>query len=146
MDKYDILQEKCDGVVRDMLPYVGINNVDVVIDAVNTVVRSQRPINWAFSTEPKVLLGRTSDGERYAYREVSRLGFYHAVSYGDLHETISEMLAEAEVDRQRYRDSPDVFFRQATRQRLEHVHGLLGRLESLRSGQESDLAVVVEEQ
>ncbi len=88
---YDTLRERYDGLVKDVVPKLTANAVDEAVEAVNTLVHLQRPVGWAFSDEPRVVLGITSDKQIAVYGEVGRFGFYHAVPVGQLRQRISEM-------------------------------------------------------
>ncbi|HIH12008.1 TPA: hypothetical protein HA241_07505 [Candidatus Woesearchaeota archaeon] len=97
-DKYENLREAYDGLIKNIVPELTAQTVDEAVQAVNTLVRLQRPVNWAVSNEPRVILGVTSDGEKAVYGEVGRLGFYIAVPFNDLRERISTLVEEGRID------------------------------------------------
>ena len=135
LDQYDVLRETYDSLVKTVVPTLTAETVDVAVDAVNTLVRLQRPVNWAFSEEPRVVLGMTSDKERVAYGEVTRLGFYHALPFDKLHQTVEKMVSEARTDYEDEKENKDsdTFLRRVTYERLQHVESLLENLVALRS-------------
>ncbi len=132
-DKYDALRERYDGLVKDVVPKLTAETVDEAVRAVNILVRLQRPRDWAFSEEPRAVLGMTSDGERAVYGEVTRFGFYHAVPVDELHQSVSGMVDKARTDYEKQKDNPDAFFRRVSYERLQHVEGLLKDVVALRS-------------
>ena len=132
-DQYDALRDTYDSLVKDVVPKLTAETVDEAVGAVNTLVRLQRPTNCAFSNEPRVVLGITSDGEKIAYGEVSRFGFYHAVPAAELQDRVSGMLDKAKTEYEGQKDNTDAFFRRACYERLQHVESLLENLVALRS-------------
>ncbi len=130
-DRYDTLQESCDTILREILPQLTVETVDRAVEAMNNIVCSIRPANWAFCDEPAEILGITSDQERVAYRKSGRLGLYRALPFDRLHQRISGMVAEARKDYELESIRYD-FSRRATSDQLKHTEGLLDRLVALK--------------
>ncbi|GEM_PF-3696788 len=132
-DQYDTLREIYDNFVKAIVPTLTIETVDDGVDAVNMLVRLQRPVDWAFTDEPRAVLGITSDKEKVAYGEGSRFGFYHALPFGELHQRVEEMVGKARTEYEENKGSLDTFCRRVTSERLQHVESLLEDLVALRS-------------
>ena len=96
-DEYKKLRDTYDHFVRGIVPKLTAPDVDAAVGAINTLVRLQRPEEWAFSNKPRVILGVTIDGEKAVYGEVGRFGFYHADTFNGLHERISRMVETGEI-------------------------------------------------
>ena len=130
-DRYDTLGESCDTILREILPLLTVENVDRAVEAMNNIVCSIRPPNWAFCDEPAEILGITSDQERVAYRKSGRLGLYHALPFDKLQQRISGMVAEARKDYE-LESIRDDFSRRPPYERLKPTEGLLEHLVVLR--------------
>ena len=130
-DQYDLLREAYDHVLQTEVPTLTAEETGIAVDAVNTLVRLQRPTAWASSDEPRVLLGISSDKERVAYGEVSSLGFYHALPYDVLYHRVKRMVNKAGVTCDQNRRS-SAALRRADRERFQRVRTLLDDLIDLR--------------
>ena len=95
--KYESLRDTFDGLVKLTVPNLTAETVDVAVNAVNTLVRLQTPVDEAFSDKPRVLLGLTSDGEKVVYGEVGRFGSYHAVLFDELYDRVVGMRDKAQI-------------------------------------------------
>ena len=130
-DRYDIATAMYDRVLKSVVPRLSAETLDQAVEAVNSLVRLQRPVTWAMSDEPRVILGITSD-QTVAYGEIGTLGFYHAVPYEGLHDRLERMVASA---RRRYKQMPSpgpAHIPNPSRISLENRQQLLRSLERLR--------------
>lgn len=129
-DQYEDLREMYDSLVGDIVPKLTSENVGVAIEAVNTIVRLQRPADWTFSEEPREILGITSDGKMIAYGEGTRLGFYHARPLEEVYSDVEKMVVVARKEYETEKDNPDsdTFCRDAVAIRLQHAKNLLDKV------------------
>jgi hypothetical protein len=130
-DEYEALRDRYDAVVKDIVPKLSREHVQTAVDAVNSLIRLHKPMNWAMSDEPRAVLGISSDKETVVYGEVGRIGMYHAVPFDKLQGRVSGMLDKAKTEYEANKDG-DSFHRRATSERVQHVEGLLEDLVALR--------------
>lgn len=87
-NQYHILRDKYDDLVKNLVPKLTIESVDEAIKAVNLLVRLQRPADWRYINEPRIILGMTADQERVVYGEAGMFAFYHALPYKELYQKV----------------------------------------------------------
>jgi len=136
-DQYEVLRERCDGLLNKAILKLTAETVDAAVERVNADVREQRPANWAISNEPEVvlvILGITSDGQKVVYRTTGRLGTYHVVSYDDLRLRVGRMVSEAQTEYNKITQSHSGnFLCRIAYDELKHVKSLLEDLVALKS-------------
>jgi len=138
-DKYDTLQEGCDSLLTAIVPSLTKDDVGTVIKDVNTLVRHQKPPSQAFTEQPRVILGITSDQELVVYGKAGKLGSYHAKPYVEVYAIVSRMCKRAHEEARYPRVHPKwmVGMQHADdvgrALKVQHAEGLVERLGKLRS-------------
>ncbi len=140
-DKYDLLTEKYDSLLKSLLPNLTEKNVDVALANVNSLAQLQQPDIIGCTGNVNRILGMTSDQERVVYGGPSNLSFYQSKPYEEVHTEVSKSVDKAKRRYERFRASrlsPDldistlVFDKTELENNLRHARKLLEDLVSLK--------------
>lgn len=136
---YDSLMGVYDRVLERAIPRLTKDTVDTLVDATNTLVRSDRPRQWAIQIPelPQTIIGITSDHEKVVYRENGRFGSYRAKPFDEIHQVVSDLVGKTrrEYEEGTNPDSSkidDKRYKKIAKQDLENAQQLLGTLVSLK--------------